>query len=50
MRYWIKTKEGPVEFEWGGVIVFNSYSDARHYAINNFDLSDKGLEIVQVKE
>ena len=45
-RYYLKTSKGPITNDCGDVIKFNSYSDARHWAINHCDLSVKGLEIV----
>lgn len=50
MRYYLKTNKGTIVNDYGDMIIFNSYSDARHFAINNCDLSVKGLEIVKVGE
>jgi len=38
-RYYLKTSAGPITNDYGNVIKFNSYSDARHWAINHCNLS-----------
>lgn len=45
MRYYLQTKTGPITNDYGDIIKFNSYSDARHFAIDHCDLSDPRLEI-----
>lgn len=45
MRYYLETSKGALRNDHGQVILFNSYSDARHFAINHCDLSDPKLSI-----
>lgn len=50
MRYYINTSKGALKNVHGVVVKFNSYSDARHCAINYCDLSDKKIEIIDSYE
>ncbi len=48
MRYYINTNAGAIRNDFGQLILFSSYSDARHWAINHLDLSMQGLSIEDI--
>lgn len=45
MKFYITTEFGFISNRDGTKKIFITYSDARHFAINHLDLSDKFLEI-----
>jgi hypothetical protein len=45
--YYLKTKEGFISTRSGDVKFFESQTEARHFAINYCDLSDRELEILK---
>ena len=50
MRYYFTINDIVFKNDRDEVIKFDSYSDARHWAINHFDLSVQGLRIVDSYE